>query len=53
MANPDLKCLLVTVELFGSLAGAALALPENNGRRLVEIVGESSTPNPQVSSRDL
>jgi hypothetical protein len=53
MAIPDLDFLLLIVEPFGSLAGAALALPENKGRRLVDTAGENSTSNPKVSSTDL
>lgn len=51
MAIPNLESLLVLADLFGGLADAALALPENSGRRLVESTGESSTPDKKVGIR--
>lgn len=53
MALQNLEFLLVIVEPFGTLAEAAFALPENNGRRLIERAEESSTSDVAVSARDL
>lgn len=53
MSIPKLEFLLVTVDLFGGLAGAALALPENRGRRLVQSAGDSSSSNHEVGFRRL
>lgn len=51
MPLPYLESLLITVDLFGGLASAAFALPENNDRHLFKSAGESSSSNPNVSSR--
>ena len=52
MPSPNLEFLLVTVDLFGGLAGATSALPENNDRRLADRSGERSNSNPEVGSRE-
>ena len=53
MAAVNHQFLFVTVELSGSLAGPALVLPHNTGRRLHESVEESSLSHAGVSSQGL
>lgn len=51
MESPSSEFLIITVDLFGALAGAALALPENNDRRLLDSAEPSSTPHRNVRAR--
>ena len=53
MALPNLELLLVKVDLSGSDASAALAMPENKGRCLFENAGVGSSRHHKVICKGL
>ena len=53
MTIPKLESLMLIVDVFGPLAAAAFALPENSGRRLPDNTIYRSGTKQIVGCRDL